>query len=101
MRCSTPIILVSLIGKAITWFNSFNLKKGNQYIKYPSKKIRTVLLAIFNSTSDCVFCFHFSATKLKALPTAKRKEGNTRSVGVKPFHLACNKGENVTPPLPG
>ena len=31
-------------------------------------------------------------TKDKALPTAKRKKGNTRSVGVRPCQGACAKG---------
>jgi hypothetical protein len=33
-----------------------------------------------------------------ALPTAKRKEGNTRSVGVKPSHSACSRGAKATGP---
>jgi len=37
--------------------------------------------------------YHFGITKLKALPTANKKEGNTRSVGVNPCHCACNNGE--------
>ena len=44
---------------------------------------------------------HLSITKLMALPTAKRNEGKTRSVGVKPCHWACNNGEYVVCPLPG
>jgi hypothetical protein len=39
--------------------------------------------------------------KLMALPTANKKEGNTRSVGVKPCHAACSRGENAAAPLPG
>jgi hypothetical protein len=35
---------------------------------------------------------HFSITKLIELPTANMKEGNTRSVGVNPFHEACDIG---------
>jgi hypothetical protein len=30
-----------------------------------------------------------------AFPTAKRKEGNTRSVGVNPCQCACSRGEYV------
>ena len=44
---------------------------------------------------------YFSIEKLIALPTAKRKDGNTRSVGVKPCQLACNSGENGSAPSPG
>lgn len=39
--------------------------------------------------------------KLKALPTAKRKEGNTKSVGVKPFQSACLSGQKTAAQLPG
>src|SRR3954452_6648479 len=33
--------------------------------------------------------------KLIAFPTAKRNDGNTRSVGVKPCQCACSSGEYV------
>jgi hypothetical protein len=36
-----------------------------------------------------------------ALPTANKKEGNTKSVGVNPFHSACKNGANVAAPSPG
>ena len=39
--------------------------------------------------------------KLIALPTANKKEGKTRSVGVNPCHAACSKGLKGTAPLPG
>ena len=35
-----------------------------------------------------------------ALPTANKKEGNTKSVGVKPCQCACNKGAYVVALLP-
>jgi hypothetical protein len=35
---------------------------------------------------------HLGITKLMAFPTAKRKEGNTKSVGVNPFQWACCNG---------
>ena len=54
-----------------------------------------VRLKIFPSTSAWLNVFHFFVTKLIAFPTAKRKEGNTRSVGVNPFQLACSSGEYV------
>ena len=52
-------------------------------------------------TSWLVFDCHLGITKLRALPTANKKEGNTKSVGVKPFHSACNNKEKVAPPSPG
>jgi hypothetical protein len=39
-------------------------------------------------------------TKLKALPTANKKDGNTKSVGVNPFQSACFNGQNVVAPFP-
>src|SRR5665811_1376360 len=69
-----------------------NLKKGNQYIKYPSKKINNVLLNIFRKKAASLTIRYLSSEKLIALPTANKKEGNTRSVGVKPCHVACSKG---------
>jgi hypothetical protein len=62
-------------------------------MRYPSKKIRRVRFKIFQTTVDCGIVSHLAITKLRALPTAKRNEGNTRSVGVNPCHFACNKGE--------
>jgi hypothetical protein len=39
--------------------------------------------------------------KLMEFPTMKRNVGNTKSVSVKPCHLACNKGAKVVALLPG
>lgn len=36
-----------------------------------------------------------------AFPTANKKEGNTKSVGVNPCQFACSKGEKVVAPFPG
>jgi hypothetical protein len=36
-----------------------------------------------------------------ALPTANKKDGKTKSVGVKPFHCACKNGAKVAAPSPG
>jgi hypothetical protein len=44
---------------------------------------------------------HLGNTKLIEFPTANKKEGKTKSVGVNPFHLACKKGAKVTDPSPG
>jgi len=54
-----------------------------------------VLLNIFPKTSAWLKVFHFAITKLMAFPTAKRKDGNTRSVGVNPCQCACSSGEYV------
>ena len=60
-----------------------------------------VLLIILQNTGESGKASHFFITKLMALPTANKNEGKTRSVGVKPFHCACNNGENVVAPFPG
>ena len=41
---------------------------------------------------------YFFMEKLMAFPTTKRNVGNTRSVGVKPNHLAWSSGQNVGSP---
>src|SRR5450759_6029131 len=89
------------IGALATEPSASNLKKGNQYIKYPSKKINNVLLNIFRKKAASLTIRYLSSEKLIALPTANKKEGNTRSVGVKPCHVACSKGANAAAPLPG
>ena len=40
-------------------------------------------------------------TKLSAFPTANKKDGNTKSVGVNPCQLACLKGAKVCNASPG
>ena len=44
---------------------------------------------------------YFVMLKLMEFPTINRKVGNTKSVRVKPCHLACSKGAKVVAPLPG
>lgn len=100
MRCSTPIIRVSLIGlseKLPSWM----VKKGNQYMRYPNKKIRNVRLSTFPKNAPSSSWRYFSIEKLIAFPTANKKDGKTRSVGVNPCQLACRKGPNGVAPSPG
>ncbi len=61
----------------------------------------TVRLKIFPSTLLFPICLYLGIEKLIALPTTNIKVGNTRSVGVKPCHCACNKGANGVAPVPG
>jgi hypothetical protein len=74
---------------------------GNQYIRYPNKKIMAALLNILNNTEPVFMPINFFWEKLIAFPTANKKEGKTRSVGVKPNHAACSSGANGAAPLPG
>src|SRR5438105_6873997 len=55
----------------------------------------SVRFNIFATTAGVLIASHLRITKLRALPTANIKEGNTRSVGVNPCHLACSKGAKV------
>ena len=54
-----------------------------------------VRLNIFSKTSFWESFCHLGVTKLKALPTANKKDGNTRSVGVNPFQEACSRNEKL------
>ncbi len=92
MRWSTPRIRVSDNGKAEISRLSLKRKKGYQYIKKPSKNSRAVRLRMWKVTSRLGCPLNLSKLKLMAAPTANKKEGNTRSVGVKPCHAACSRG---------
>jgi hypothetical protein len=60
-----------------------------------------VRFVIFNKKTGLLNLSHLGKTKLMALPIANKKEGNTKSVGVKPCQLACIKGAKVCAPSPG
>ena len=91
---------VSLKGISVKWLASLNSRNGNQYIKNPNKNISAVRLVILATMLEWLIPSHLGSTKLRAFPTANKKEGNTKSVGVNPCHFACNKGAKVTS-LPG
>ena len=100
MRCSTPITLVSENGRSARCPSRI-MKKGNQYMRKPITNMSSVRLNILSRKAEFVMAASLSAEKLMAFPTAKRKEGNTRSVGVNPCHAACEKGPKGVAPLPG
>jgi hypothetical protein len=72
-------------------------KNGNQLRRYPIRKMRKVRFRIFISTDEWPSPAHLGMVKAMALPTAKRKEGKTRSVGVNPSQAACRSGANAGP----
>src|ERR1700761_6370534 len=76
-------------------------KKGNQYSKNPSKKINSVRRRIFPITAPWDIVSNFFMPKLRALPTANKKEGKTRSVGVKPCQWAWLRGQYESASEPG
>jgi hypothetical protein len=69
--------------------------KGNQLSNNPIKKISKNHFVTFHKKPLSRSLFSV-ADRLKtnaiAFPTAKRKKGNTKSVGVQPCHGACSKG---------
>jgi hypothetical protein len=74
---------------------------GNQYIKKPRANKINVRFKMVNSTVDLPNFSTLGKTKLSELPTANKKDGNTKSVGVNPCQLACLKGAKVCNPSPG
>src|ERR1700733_6330291 len=74
---------------------------GNQYIRKPIRKMSAVRRKIFQSTAPWLMFANFFIEKAMAFPTAKRKDGKTRSVGVKPCQWACCKGAKDRDSLPG
>jgi hypothetical protein len=60
-----------------------------------------VRFVIFNKKTGLLNLSHLGKTKLMAFPMANKKEGNTKSVGVKPCQSACKKGAKVWAPSPG
>ena len=85
---------VAKISVVISNKESVNGLKIAESFAIPSFVILNKKVALLNLS-------HLGKTKLIALPIANKKEGNTKSVGVKPCHLACNKGANVSAPSPG
>src|SRR6186713_3576586 len=96
--CSTPKALTPLPGffasthdlKTISPPSHF--EKGHQFKNNPIKKISKVLFIIFFQNTASPAASNLGITKDNALPTAKRKKGKTRSVGVKPCQGACANG---------
>ena len=60
-----------------------------------------VLFSIFPTTCPWLIVWNFFIAKLIALPTANRKEGKTRSVGVNPCQAECCNWEKERVSLPG
>ena len=101
MRWSTPNTRVLLKGDSSSWPASFQCINGNQYMRKPNRNMISVRFNIFHQTVPADKLDHFSMAKLIAFPTANKKDGNTRSVGVKPCQWACCNGEKLVAPLPG
>jgi len=68
------------------------LTKGHQLRNSPIKKMRAERFSTFLQKIVGPACSNLGIIKAMALPTAKRKKGNTRSVGVNPCQGACSNG---------
>lgn len=92
IRCNTP---------ATRKFSKSN--NGNKAKKIPTAKIFRDRIRIF--LYICVLSIpvfrRFEYAKTTDTPTINRKNGNTKSVGVMPFHLACNRGAYTSDQEPG
>ena len=65
-----------------------NFTKGLQFKNSPIPKIKRVRFIIFDQNSAAPAFCNLGITKDMALPTANKKKGNTKSVGVQPCQLA-------------
>src|SRR5699024_1529473 len=107
MRCSTPRILTPDSGfsefthSLKTKLSPDQLTKGHQLKNSPIKNIKIERLMTFPQNTPSPASRRRGMTNAIALPTAKRKNGNTKSVGVTPCHEACFKGAYICPQLPG
>ena len=107
IRCSTPSIRTPLSGflgltQYLNWSASFcQLTKGYQFKNNPIKKINNDLVMTFFQNAAEPAISNLGNTKAIALPTANKKKGNTRSVGVIPCHFACSSGLNICDQEPG
>jgi purine nucleoside permease len=99
MRCKTPNIRM-LSQDFATSTLSLHFTNGLQFKNKPMAKMRMVLLTTFKKNA-VPFSSNLGITKAIALPTAKRKKGNTKSVGVHPCQGACSNGGNIFDHEPG
>src|SRR5690606_39674469 len=75
-----------------TSWSSVHRTNGNSCSTHAMMIIKAARLKIFFITSPEPRASYFDMENASALPTAKRKKGNTRSVGVQPFQGECSSG---------
>ena len=80
---------------------SLHFTNGLQFKNSPIKNISTVRLITFFQNSLLFPSCNLGITKDMALPTANKKKGKTKSVGVQPCQLAWAKGLKVLAQEPG
>src|SRR5690606_479238 len=74
---------------------SAHCTNGNQFNPNPMRKMRIVLLMTFFQNTPSPASCKRGITKDIAFPTANKKKGKTKSVGVQPCQGACCKGANI------
>src|SRR5690606_33249548 len=107
IRCNTPKIRTPCSG-LLLFTHSLNCRapsdqwtNGNQFKPNPIKKINIVrLITFFQNIASPASC-NLGITNDIAFPTANRKKGKTKSVGVQPCHGACFNGANICDQVPG
>src|SRR5690606_4432812 len=105
IRWSTPKIRTPRYSSVTQGMNSnpesVHRKNGVQLRNNPIMKIRKLRQRTFlqNVAEPCAIVR--GITKAMALPTANRKNGYTRSVGVRPCQAACSRGAKICDQLPG
>ena len=91
--CGIAFIIYQVKPIALKYqFASVHFTNGHQLRKRPIKKMRAVLFNTFFQNKASPPASSFGITKAIALPTANKKNGNTRSVGVNPCQGACSSG---------
>lgn len=75
--------------------------KGDQFRKKPIRKINAERVNTFLRKAAVPAVSSRGITNDKALPTANKKKGKTRSVGVQPCQGACSSGAYKFDQLPG
>ena len=81
--------------------NSETMKAGTCHISRPIRNSVAVRRQILASAARLGWCLNDRSENQADTPIAKRNDGNTRSVGVKPCQCACCNGPQETSPLPG
>lgn len=98
MRCNTPNM--RSVSREIIEPEEKSTN-GNQFNKNPIRKISANRLSVFvQNFRESLVSVRFTV-KANALPTANRKDGNTRSVAVNPCHDACNRNGYTSSHEPG
>ena len=100
MRCKTPNMRTFSQGLK-TKPVSDHFTNGLQFKNNPIAKIKMVRLITLDQNSEGPAFCNLGITKDNALPTANKKKGNTKSVGVHPCQLACPNGLKILAQEPG